>query len=62
MRVLGGESEREWEVLATEAVYPAAQQVVDFPSGGMARIEVAQLGPNGEPGGWTGVDVAIPAP
>lgn len=61
VRVTGGESERAWEVTAAAAIYPATEQVVDFPAGGLARIDVAQLGPNGEPGGWTGVDVAIPA-
>jgi len=61
IRVTGGESDREWEVTAAAAIYPVTEQVVDFPAGGMARIEVAQLGLNGEPGGWTGVDVAIPA-
>ena len=62
VRVTGGESDREWDVTQTAAIYPATEQVVDFPAGGLARIEVAQLGQNGEPGGWTGVDVTIPAP
>ena len=29
---------------------------------GDALVEVAQIGPNGEPGAWTGVQVTIPAP
>lgn len=62
VKVSGGESDREWEVTAPAAIYPVTEQVVDFPVGGMARIAVAQLASNGEPGGWTGVDVTIPAP
>jgi hypothetical protein len=62
VRVTGGESDREWDVTAAAAIYPATEQVVDFPMGGLARVEVAQLGLNGEPGGWTGVDVTIPPP
>lgn len=62
LRVTGGVLDREWDVTTVGAVYTATAQAADFPAGGLARIDVAQVGPNGEPGGWTGVDVAIPAP
>jgi len=62
VRVTGGESVREWQVAATSAIYQATDQAVDFPAGGAALIEVAQAGKHGEPGGWSGVEVAIPAP
>jgi hypothetical protein len=60
VRVSGGGSGREWDVASPLATYPASQQAVDFPAGGTALIEVAQLGQNGEPGAWTGVHVTIP--
>jgi len=60
--VSGGASIREWEVVSPNVDYLAAQQVTDFPADGLALVEVAQIGQNGEPGGWTGVDMTIPAP
>ncbi len=62
VRVSGGASIREWEVVSTSTSYLAAEQVADFPAGGLALVEAAQIGPNGEPGAWTGVHVTIPAP
>lgn len=62
VRISGGESLREWEEAAASGIYAAASQAVDFPEGGLALIEVAQLGPDGQPGGWTGIALTIPAP
>jgi hypothetical protein len=62
IRVLDGETPRRTEDMGESAfAYPAALQAADFPAGGIARIEVAQLGPDAEPGAWTGIDVEIPA-
>ncbi len=58
----GGESVRTWDVAGTATIYPVTEQAVDFPSGGVAVIEVAQLGRYGEPGGRSAVELAIPAP
>jgi hypothetical protein len=52
---------REWDVAEPLCVYAAGDQAVDFPSGGDALIEAAQLGTNGEPGGWAILSVEIPA-
>ena len=62
IRVSGGESVREWDVSATAGSYAAAEQAVDFPAGGFALLEVSQLGPDGQPGDWTGISVTILAP
>ena len=62
VQVSGGESVREWAVASWSALYPTADQVVDFPGGGLAIISVAQLGRYGEPGAWSTISVAIPAP
>jgi hypothetical protein len=62
VRISGGESIREWDVSLSAAVFTAAEQAADFPLGGEAVIAVAQIGPNGEPGAWTSVQVTIPAP
>lgn len=62
VRVTAGESVREWQTATASAIYHAPDQAADFPGGGVALIEVAQLGRHGEPGGWTGVEVSIPAP
>ncbi len=62
VRVSGGVSSRQWDVMETSTTYPASQQVGDFPAGGASLIEVAQLGANGEPGAWTALEVAIPGP
>lgn len=61
VRVSGGASIREWDVSLPAASYPAAEQVVDFPAGGLALVEVAQIGPNGEPGAWASRYVTIPS-
>ncbi len=58
----GGSVLRGWDVAESSSVYAAAEQAMDFPSGGMALIEVAQLGADGEPGAWAGVIVTIPPP
>lgn len=62
IRVSGGGSVRVWDVSAPSAAYAAAAWAADFPVGGLALIEVAQLGLDGEPGDWTGVELTIPAP
>jgi hypothetical protein len=62
VRVSGGASIRGWEVVSPNAIYLPAQYVTDFPACGLALVEVARIGQNGEPGGWTGVDMTIPAP
>jgi hypothetical protein len=62
IRVLEGEDVLRAEDVGESAfVYLAAAQEEDFPGGGSARIEVAQLGPDGEPGAWARIDVEIPA-
>jgi hypothetical protein len=53
---------REWDVSAPSAVYPVAEQAIDFPAGGEAVINIAQLGPDGEPGAWASLGATIPAP
>jgi hypothetical protein len=63
VRVLhGGDVVREWDVASPSATYAAGEQATDFPAGGEALIETAQLGADGEPGGWASLEVAIPAP
>ncbi len=62
VRVSGGVSIREWDVVSPETEYLAADQVTDFPGGGVALVEAAQIGPNGVPGAWTGLHMTIPAP
>jgi hypothetical protein len=62
IRASGGESMRDWDVLTTTGTYAAADQVMDFPSGGIALLEVSQLGPDGQPGDWTGISQTILAP
>ena len=52
---------REWPVEAPAAVYAEADRLADFPAGGEALVEVAQLGANGQPGGWTAIQIVIPA-
>jgi hypothetical protein len=62
IRVLESEEVRRvQEVNESTFVYSTAAQTADFPGGGSARIEVAQLGRDGEPGVWAGIDVEIPA-
>jgi GTA TIM-barrel-like domain/Putative phage tail protein len=62
IRVSGGVSVREWDVSATTAIYAAVAQAEDFPAGGSAFIEVAQLSSNGQAGPWTGIQLTILAP
>lgn len=62
IRVSGGGSVRVWDVSAPAATYAEAAQAADFPVGGLGLIEVAQLGPDGQPGDWTAIQLAIPAP
>lgn len=62
LRITGGVSDREWDVGEPAAVYSATDQATDFPAGGPATLEVAQLGGDGEPGGWAGLELTIPAP
>jgi len=62
VRISGGISAREWEVAEASAVYAASDQATDFPAGGTALVEVAQLAANGQPGGWAAQEVIIPPP
>ncbi len=62
VRILGPGGVREWGVEAPSAIYPEAERLVDFPSGGDALVEVAQIGPDGQPGAWAALELAIPAP
>lgn len=62
VRISGGVSVREWTVSEPAATYPASHQATDFPAGGGAFIEVAQLGGDGQPGGWAGLELTIPVP
>ena len=57
----GGDVLRTQDVGESVFAYLPADQAADFPGGGSARIEVAQLGLDGEPGAWAGIDVEIPA-
>jgi len=59
-RLTGGASIREREVVSPDADCHGAEQVTDFPAGGLALVEVTQIGSNGVPGPWTGVQVTIP--
>ena len=52
---------RTQDVGESAFAYAAGDQAADFPGGGSARMEVAQLGLDGEPGGWAAIDVEIPA-
>jgi hypothetical protein len=58
----GGDLLRQWDADEPAAIYSAADQAADFPAGGEAVVEVAQLGADGEPGGWASVTMTIPAP
>jgi len=51
VRVSGGGGVREWDVEEARANYAEAEQAADFPAGGDALIEAAQLGADGQPGG-----------
>jgi hypothetical protein len=62
VRISGGAAARTWEVDAPFAVYPEGERVADFASGGIAVIEVGQLGADGEAGALAALEVAIPAP
>jgi hypothetical protein len=53
---------REWQVDGPAAVYAEAERLADFPAGGDAVVTVSQLGPNGQPGGRTVLQLVIPAP
>jgi hypothetical protein len=62
VRVVDGSAIRRTQDVGESAfAYAAGDQAADFPGGGSARIEVAQLGLDGEPGGWAAIDVEIPA-
>ena len=52
---------RELDVAEPLCVYSASDRAADFPSGGEALFEAAQLGANGEPGAWAALTVEIPA-
>ena len=62
IRILDGEDlRRTLDVGESTFAYLEGDRTVDFPGGGGARIEVAQLGVDGEPGVWAAIDVEIPA-
>jgi hypothetical protein len=50
-RVTGGGSIREGAVVSPCSRYRSAEQVRDFPADVRVLLEVAQIRPNGEPGG-----------
>jgi hypothetical protein len=58
----GGGVLRQWDVSGPSCTYPADDQASDFPAGGEALIEAAQLGADGESGARAGILVEIPAP
>lgn len=62
VRISGGGSVREWDVSAASAIYLSGDRSVDFPTGGTALIEVAQLSPSGQPGAWAATQMTILAP
>lgn len=62
LRISGGVSVREWGVAEASALYSASDQATDFPGGGTALVEVAQLAANGQTGGWAAREVIIPPP
>ena len=51
---------REEDVAESSYLYSADDIASDFPLGGEALIEAAQLGQDGEPGAWTSLPVVIP--
>jgi hypothetical protein len=57
----GGIVRRQWDVSGPSCTYPSDDLAADFPAGGEALIEVAQLGADGESGAWAGITVEIPA-
>lgn len=56
----GGSTVRTLDVAELSFVYAESDQTTDFPAGGDVLIEVAQLGADGQPGAWAGVEVRIP--
>ncbi|MEP7209534.1 MAG: hypothetical protein ABI740_01745 [Alphaproteobacteria bacterium] len=56
-----GAIRRTWTTAGPTVIYLAAQVAADFPTGGTASVEVAQLGADGEPGAPASVLVVIPA-
>ncbi|HPN04949.1 MAG TPA: glycoside hydrolase/phage tail family protein [Hyphomonadaceae bacterium] len=62
IRVSGGGSVREWDVSDAAALYTGGDRFADFPAGGSALVEVAQLAANGQPGDWAWLELTIPAP
>jgi hypothetical protein len=55
----GATIKRQWDVADSSSIYIASDQIADFPSGGEALIEVAQVGADGQPGDWAAVSVEI---
>ena len=62
VRVSGVGLVREWDVAEPAALYTGGDQSADFPAGGSALVEVAQLAANGQPGDWAWLELTIPAP
>ncbi|HEV7693251.1 MAG TPA: glycoside hydrolase/phage tail family protein [Hyphomonadaceae bacterium] len=58
----GGAILRQEDVAGSSYLYPPDDQATDFPTGGEALVEIAQLGRDWEPGAWTGLSITIPAP
>jgi len=62
VKVSVGVSARQWDVSGASVTHTAGNQATDFSAGGDAVIEVAQIGANGDPGGWTALELTIPVP
>ena len=62
VKVSGFGGVREWNVDEPTAVYAEATRTADFPAGGVALIEAAQVGADALPGAWAAIHVSIPAP
>ena len=62
VRISAGIAPSDWAVTEASAVYAAGDQATDLPGEGTALVEVAQLAANGEPGGWTSLELIIPPP
>jgi hypothetical protein len=58
----GGSILRQEDVAGSSYLYLTDDQATDFPTGGEALAQVAQLGLDGEPGAWIGLSITIPEP
>jgi hypothetical protein len=62
VKVSGFGGVREWEVSEPSAVYAEGSRTADFPVGGEAVLEVAQVSSDAISGAWATLRVSIPAP